>query len=413
MMVVLRRGCGSGRGGRRSWRRGASGGESGTDHEQTGGGQERDRLHNIFLVVKCATLRRAARRVLYSAADGGPIRLTLIARNPAPPKACIVRRAVATALVGLSLLASLVACQSAPDAALPGTLERDRIELSADATETITGISVHEGQRVQRGDLLLTQDQTIAADQLSQFNAATAQAQAQLDEQRRGARGTTILAAQARRDRARVQRDDEVRERERLKGLIAQNLVSRESVDRRTAAAAAAQAALNEAESSLLELRQGTRREQIAQAQQVLEQARARQRELSTTNSRLEVRSPVNASVDALPYRVGEKPQRGATVVILLGTGLPYARIHVPEPLRLRVRIGTAALVKLDGAAATYKGHVRYIATAPEFTPYYSLTETDRSQLSYVAEVALDERSAEALPAGIPLTVQLTLDPSA
>ena len=311
--------------------------------------------------------------------------------------------------IGLALC-SLVACQRAPDGKLPGTLERERIELPADANEAVTAIAVHEGQVVHRGDLLLTQDQTVAGEQLARLSAATAQAQAQLEEQQRGARETTILGARARRDQARAQADDQVRERERLKGLISQNLVSRESFDRQSAAAAAAAAALREAQSALRELELGTRHERIAQAQQALAQARAQQRELTTTSSRLEVRAPLDAIVDALPYRVGEKPPHGATVAVLLASGAPFARVHVPEPLRLRVKIGSAASIRLDGAASEFKGHVRYIASEAAYTPYFALTETDRSQFAYVAEVTLDDSAAVALPAGIPLTVQLTLE---
>ena len=89
---------------------------------------------------------------------------------------------------------------------------------------------------------------------------------------------------------------------------------------------------------------------------------------------------------------------------------MAFARVHVPEPLRLRVKIGTAASIRLDGAASVFKGHVRYIASEAAYTPYYALTETDRSQFAYVAEVVLDDAAAVALPAGIPLTVQLTLE---
>ena len=49
----------------------------------------------------------------------------------------------------------------------------------------------------------------------------------------------------------------------------------------------------------------------------------------------------------------------------------------------------------------------RYLAIDAEFTPYYSLTEADRSRLSYLAEVELDGAAAAELPAGVPVEVDL------
>ena len=308
-------------------------------------------------------------------------------------------------------VAALAGCQRA-DSSLPGTLERERLELVADAAEAIVAMPVKPGQQVAAGDLVLVQDGAVAATQLAAAIAQTAQAQAHLDELRNGSRNTTVQAAVARRDRARTQRDDEDRERRRLLGLVAQNLVSRVSYDRQVTAAATANAALAEAEAALRELQQGTRREQVVGAQRAVEQAQAQQRAVVTTQQRLEVRAPRAAIVDALPYHLGEKPPRGATVAVLLATGAPFVRIHVPEPLRARVQPGTAAAIRVDGVAGDFQGRVRYISSEPEFTPYFSLTETDRSRLAYTAEVSIDSLPAAKLPAGLPATVELAIAPS-
>jgi HlyD family secretion protein len=90
---------------------------------------------------------------------------------------------------------------------------------------------------------------------------------------------------------------------------------------------------------------------------------------------------------------------------------VPYARIHVPEPLRSQVTAGRRVYLTVDGVAGQLEGTVRYVSAAAEYTPYYALTQKDRSRLSYAAEVALDDPRAEALPAGVP--VQVTLEPAA
>jgi HlyD family secretion protein len=121
------------------------------------------------------------------------------------------------------------------------------------------------------------------------------------------------------------------------------------------------------------------------------------------------VRSPIAGTIDSLPFRLGEKPVRGATVAVLLATTAPFARIHVPEPIRAQVKIGTPATLRLDGVERTYKGQVRFIASEAEFTPYYSLTAADRSRLSFLAEVVIDDAGGNDLPSGVPTDVTLEL----
>jgi HlyD family secretion protein len=309
---------------------------------------------------------------------------------------------------GLPLAALLLAaCSARHDDSLPGTLERDRVELVADANEAILSLPFAEGAIVKPGDVIVVQDRALSAAELDAARAQLAESEARLDELKHGPLNTTIRAAAARRDRARAERDDAVRERDRLVGLVARSLVSQSEVDRQVAAAHAAEASVNEAEESLRELQQGTRAEQIAQARQAADSARANLQGLETTSARLEVRSPIAGTIDALPFRAGEKPQRGATVAVLLTAGAPYARIHVPEGVRALVKPGTPATIRIDGVEPKFRGRVRFIASEAEFTPYYSLTAADRSRLSFVAEVLIEDAAAAALPAGVPLEVTL------
>jgi HlyD family secretion protein len=316
-------------------------------------------------------------------------------------------RSRALALLGLAAVAG---CAQHDVDTLPGTVERDRVELTADANEFIVSLPFAEGARVKAGDVVVVQDRALSGAELDAARAQLAEAEARAEELQNGPRATTIRAAAARRDRARAQRDDAVRERDRLLDLAKQNLVSRSQADQQVAAANAAEASLHEAESGLRELQDGTRSEQIAQARQAADSARAHLRSLETTSARLEVRAPIAGTLDALPYHVGEKPMRGATVAVLLASTAPYARIHVPAPLRARVKPGLAASLRVDGLDRTWKGQVRFIASEAEFTPYYSLTAADRSRLSFLAEVVFDETDALTLPSGVPVDVTLELE---
>ena len=312
------------------------------------------------------------------------------------------------AILSLALMFA-AGCAQPDEDTLPGTVERDRVELAAEADEFIVTLPFAEGAQIKAGDVIVVQDRALSAAELDAARAQLAQAEARVAELRNGPRVTSIRAAAARRDRARAERDDAVRERDRLLDLAKQNLVSRSEADRQMAAANAAEASLHEAESDLRELQEGTREEQLAQAQQAAGNLRAMLRGLETSSARLEVRAPIAGTLDALPFHVGEKPARGATMAVLLANEAPYARIHVPAPLRAQVKPGTEATLRVDGIDRTYRGQVRFIASEAEFTPYYSLTAADRSRLSFLAEVVFDDAEARSLPSGVPVDVTLAL----
>jgi HlyD family secretion protein len=170
------------------------------------------------------------------------------------------------ALASLLFVAVLAACSRRDEDALPGTLERDRVELVADANESIVSLPLAEGAAVKKGDVVVVQDRALSTAELDVARAQLAEAEARVDELKNGPRVTSIRAAAARRDRARAQRDDAVRERDRLLGLVARSLVSKSEADRQVTAANSAEASLNEAAEDLREMQEGTRAEQLAQA---------------------------------------------------------------------------------------------------------------------------------------------------
>jgi len=313
----------------------------------------------------------------------------------------------------LAACAAFAACSGGDEGRLLGTLERDRLELVAESQDPIVEIAVSEGDRVAPGQLLLRLDPAVIEARLTQSRAAVAQAERRLAELVSGPRREEILAARARLAGTSARRDTESREFDRIEPLVGRGLLPQSALDRQRAArdgAAADRAAANE---QLLQLERGTRREVLDQAQAALEQAQAGAAQLGIERARLDVTAPRAGIVDALPYELGERPPRGAPVVVLLGDGAPYARVFVPEPMRSQVGSNTRARVFIDGSDRSWSAAVRFVSSDAAFTPYYALTERDRSRLSYLAEVVLDEPQAETLPAGIPVQVALDLEPAA
>ena len=95
----------------------------------------------------------------------------------------------------------------------------------------------------------------------------------------------------------------------------------------------------------------------------------------------------------------------GAPLAVLLVGDAPYARVYVPQPLRLNLKIGDPATVVVHGLETLHAGRVRAIRSEASFTPYYALGGEDAAQLSYLAEIELGPDAAD-LPSGVPLRAE-------
>jgi HlyD family secretion protein len=297
----------------------------------------------------------------------------------------------------------LVACRDNGPVDVVGTLEWDRIELTADAAEPVVAIEVREGETVAAGQTVLQLDARRVQARLDESRALLAQHAARLAELQRGPRAERITQARATLAGTEGTLEAARHELDRVRPLAKQELLTRQDLDNAQSAYDTARAARDNARAVLAELEHGTTREELDQAIAARDAAAAAIHGLEVSLERLTVRAPVAGVVDDLPLEAGERPAVGAVVAVLLAGEAPHARVYLPEPLRTRVRVGDPASVYVDGIERPYHGRVRRVSADPAFTPYYSLTERDRSRLSYLTEVELTDEAARELPAGIPL----------
>jgi HlyD family secretion protein len=286
-----------------------------------------------------------------------------------------------------------------------GTVERDRLELIAESNERIVEVAVHEGDRVDAGAVLVRQEAGTAEPRMQQSRAALAEAQRRLADLQQGPRQDEIDEALAALTGAASTLQTAESEYQRVQPLVERKLLSSSNLDQARATRDAARAARDSARSRLQLLQQGTRKEQVAGAQAAVERAAAALAEIETVAARYTVTAPRAGMVEALPYKLGERPAAGRPLAVLLADGAPYARVYVPEPLRTKFLAGTAVEAAVDGLDAKLPGTVRYISAEAAFTPYYSLTQKDRSRLAYRAEITLEGAEAAALPTGMPVQV--------
>jgi HlyD family secretion protein len=316
-------------------------------------------------------------------------------------------KTILTALVALGLLASCTAAEN-PNLVV-GELASDRHELTAEVSEPILTIAVSEGEAVVAGQVLIGQDSARATARLAEADAALAQHQARLDELVRGPRAEQITAARANVEGATQEFEFRQSELKRITEVHARGLASPELLDRARATLDAAEANLKLRLAQLEERLAGTTLEELSQAEQAVKQAAARRDNAVIDVERHTLRAPVDGILDSRLFELGERPAPGQPMVILLSGAQPYARVYVPEPLRVRIAPGTRASIAVDGLDHALDGHVRWVSSEAAFTPYYALTERDRGRLSYVAKIDIDE-TRERLPDGVPVNVEFLID---
>lgn len=287
-------------------------------------------------------------------------------------------------------------------APLLGTLEWDRIAVPAEASEPITQILVDEGDSVQAGQLLLTLDPRRTQAQLDAAQANVQRLTAALDELRHGARIETIDASRAALARAQTTAANARIARDRAAEIRRRGLNSRADLDNANTALRQADADAAAAKANLAELLNGTRPEDLAQGEASLAQASAQAAQLAITLDRLSVHAPRAGRVDALPFRLGDRPPAGASVVSLLVGDAPYAQVFVPESQRAALQQGARFSVRVDGVAQAFTATLKRIRSEASFTPYYALSGDDASRLTYRADLFLDGAAARKLPAGVP-----------
>jgi HlyD family secretion protein len=288
---------------------------------------------------------------------------------------------------------------------LLGTLERERLELTAEAHEPIIGIAVREGERVAAGARLLELSLGAMQPRLDQASARVAQAQQRLNELVKGPRGQQILEARAALEAARSMASTEANEFARVQDMLQRHLTSRSALDQAHARRDNTLSSQRQAQARLDLLLEGTRHEEVEQAAAALKQAEAALAELRASAERYVVHAPRAGRIEAIPYKLGERPPPAAPVIVMLADATTFARVHVPQPLRGQFAAGTRVLIRIDGRREALAGVVRFISAEADFTPYYALTERDRTRLSYLAEVDVTDAAADALPTGAPVQV--------
>ena len=304
----------------------------------------------------------------------------------------------------LSLL--LIACGQSNSGLITGTLERDRVTLTAPASEVITALPVKEGVPITTGQVLVQLNNTKQSATLKKVIAVEQEAKITLEKLLNGERDEDIQAARANVEQAKANLAEQERQVTRLTNLVGRGLSTQADLDNAVSQKEVYAAVLDASQQNLNKLIKGNRREDIEYAQAVLEAASADVALAQQELDELTIRATRDGVLDSLPFNQGERVSENSIVAIIQASTSPYVAAYIPEPHKAQFTTGKQVTVYVDGVETPFTGTVRWISIEPAFTPYSNMSEEDRSRLVYLTEIVLPEE-ATSLPAGIPAQIKV------
>ena len=267
---------------------------------------------------------------------------------------------------------------------------------------------MREGDAVPAGATLLRQELGSMQARLDQAVAARNVAERRLAELVKGPRAQEITEARAALESARSMLETETNEYQRVQDLV--DAQAREPVSARPGSVRGATAPPERTSRRLrvciccskARASRKSSRPKRRSSRRRPRWSRCRPARRATSSRR---RAQGASKLSRTSWASGRRA--GAPLIVMLADGTPYARVYVPEPLRTQFLPGTRTRVHVDGRDGELTGVVRFVSADAAFTPYYALTQEDRSRLAYLAEIDLDEQAAANVPTGMPVQVEL------
>ena len=295
------------------------------------------------------------------------------------------------------------------DSALSGYIEGEALYLSSSAAGPVSLVSVVRGQRVVAGQALFALDAAPLAAQRDQSAAVLAEAQARLDDARKGQRPQELAVFDAQRAAAEAALRQAQAEYNRIAPLVNQGIYAPARLDTvraaRDSAAANLKAVASQRTAATLGARPDAVRAAEAQVQQARDALTAAQAQLDRTGPR----APLNARVEQVFFQSGEWAAANQPVVSLIPDDRVKVRFFVPQRDLSRYRIGRTVSFTCDGCAAGLSATIDYVSPRPEFTPPIIYSRGSRDRLVFLIEAR--PNAPRTLNPGQPVDVT-PLDPA-
>jgi HlyD family secretion protein len=362
---------------------------------------------------------------------------------------------------------------AAEQIAFSGNVELTEVRVSFKVPGKIQKLTVREGDRVSKGQVLAVLDRSQLTRQRERVEAARAaasarvdqmattidfqvqnlegliaqreaevsSAQAALDELLAGSRKQDVEQARAGLERAQTELETAERDWRRAETLFGAEDISAAAHDQAKVRYEVASSAFREAGERLSLVQEGPRQEtidaaraQLRRAQAGLRLADATRLEIKRSRQEREARlsdldaieaelagidvqlsdavaiSPIDGVVLTKSAEEGEVVAAGTTLLALGDVENPWLRGYVGERDLGRIKLGTPVRISTDSYPdKIYPGTISFIASEAEFTPKQIQTQEERVKLVYRVKVRVENPNHE-LKSNMPADAVIILD---
>ncbi len=247
--------------------------------------------------------------------------------------------------------------------AAPGRVEAisEEIRVSSELSGRLKSVSVEEGDRVQRGQVLAQIENQDYAARVSEAQAALAQREAELARTINGARSQERQASQASLKAAEAVLENARREAERRRTLADHQMISRDEAERYERAYQVALPEYERAQQEFSLVDADAREEDRHKAEAAVASARAQLSEAQAYLDKTYVRSPINGVVLRKFRHAGESvsTQFDSPIVTIADDSVLRVRLDVDESDVAKLYMGQAAYVTAQAyGTRQFQGHV-------------------------------------------------------
>ena len=276
-------------------------------------------------------------------------------------------------LIAVALIVNFLMDRARYVSTADARIASDMIAVSTDISGRITSVTVGEGQRVAKGDVMFTIDDREAIYTLAEYEAEAARLRAQIArEETRASLATTkagsevaarsagTLSASAAVAGARSDYETALRDYERTQDLFERGRVAQAALDQAQNTLDTSEQALRraEAERQRAAAEQRTANVTVEEVQLIdlelpvlraaLEQAEARVAAQEVTVSQHKIVSPIDGVVDEIFYDEGEHSLRGFRMALLHNPDSVRVSANIKETDIRHVAIGAPVEIKVD-----------------------------------------------------------------
>ena len=282
-----------------------------------------------------------------------------------------------------------------------GTLEVKEIRIASKTSGYIRELLFREGNRVKAGQLLARIDRPDLEARKAREKASLEAAQFRLADMRTGARPEEIAEIRARLEGAKARHEQARKDAHRFSQL------REEKIEEFQTALEVAASEFRALEKKLEILYLGAREERIREQEATV---KALEAAVTITQSLLEetfIRAPRNGRILVKNVEKGEYLSPGNILGVIGDMEDCWVRLYIPSVQLGKIRLHQDAKIWVDSFPnRTFTGHVSEIAGEAAFTPRESLSQVERSNLSFRVKIQVPNPE-EFLKPGMPADVEI------